>query len=386
MVIFFFSCACAPAPSAIAAPATTAASVRTNRVMSLLLLVVISEAPSELCGQRQVVAQLLGLEREVHRDEVDVEPAEHAALADVLLGEARALRAGANANRARTDVGRERGEALRGDQVQGCGVGPEITHPSRARRRQAQANRGCGERVVQEGIAQLAAEEARVDLGGSRDERADVESRRQPLEDVQLRDREARRVAGAGGREERRVLHLRVGDHEAEVESQRSERCRGCHALVGERGTEVLGKRVEFALSEAADATEVAGAAGKSHRERNERERSNHGRAHVRRNSGGSCSSRVWPAFMTWPGVSWPTTAGMRRATANSLARSTRVSNPMSSSMFTMSSVQMLPVAPGANGQPPRPDTEPSNDRTPASMPATTFARPMPRVLWKWSV
>ena len=51
-----------------------------------------------------------------------------------------------------------------------------------------------------------------------------------------------------------------------------------------------------------------------------------------------------------------------------------------------MSSVQMLPVAPGANGQPPSPASEPSKERTPASMPATTLARPMPRVLWKCSV
>jgi hypothetical protein len=36
---------------------------------------------------------------------------------------------------------------------------------------------------------------------------------------------------------------------------------------------------------------------------------------------------------------------------------------PMSSSMFTMSSVQMLPLAPGAKGQPPRPEIEPSKER-----------------------
>ena len=58
----------------------------------------------------------------------------------------------------------------------------------------------------------------------------------------------------------------------------------------------------------------------------------------------------------------------------------------MSSSMFTMSSVHTLPVAPGANGQPPSPDTEPSKDRAPASVAAITFASPMPRVLWKCNV
>ena len=45
----------------------------------------------------------------------------------------------------------------------------------------------------------------------------------------------------------------------------------------------------------------------------------------------------------------------------------------------------MLPVAPGANGQPPSPPIDDSNSRTPSSSPFITLARPMPRVLWKCS-
>ena len=45
----------------------------------------------------------------------------------------------------------------------------------------------------------------------------------------------------------------------------------------------------------------------------------------------------------------------------------------------------MLPVAPGAYGQPPRPPIDASNRRTPRSSAVTTLASPVPRVLWKCS-
>src|SRR5487761_927572 len=47
------------------------------------------------------------------------------------------------------------------------------------------------------------------------------------------------------------------------------------------------------------------------------------------------------------------------------------------------SSVAMLPVAPGAYGQPPSPPTDASKSATPSSSAVSTFASPVPRVLWK---
>ena len=64
-------------------------------------------------------------------------------------------------------------------------------------------------------------------------------------------------------------------------------------------------------------------------------------------------------------------------------SRSMPVATPMSSTMCTSSSVAMLPVAPGAYGQPPRPPTEASKSATPSSRAASTLASPVPRVLWK---
>ena len=43
----------------------------------------------------------------------------------------------------------------------------------------------------------------------------------------------------------------------------------------------------------------------------------------------------------------------------------------------------MLPLAPGANGQPPSPPTEASSRVTPALTAAYALAKPVPRVLWK---
>src|ERR1700709_2160951 len=42
------------------------------------------------------------------------------------------------------------------------------------------------------------------------------------------------------------------------------------------------------------------------------------------------------------------------------------------------SSVEVLPLAPGANGQPPRPPSDPSTNVAPASMAARVFATPSP--------
>ncbi len=59
---------------------------------------------------------------------------------------------------------------------------------------------------------------------------------------------------------------------------------------------------------------------------------------------------------------------------------------PISCSIETMSSVAMLPVAPAGTGQPPSSPKLDSKLTTPASSAASTFARPAPRVLWKWAV
>ena len=53
--------------------------------------------------------------------------------------------------------------------------------------------------------------------------------------------------------------------------------------------------------------------------------------------------------------------------------------------MKTRSSVATLPLAWGANGQPPRPPTEASKWVTPASSAASTLARAVLRVLCRWS-
>ena len=44
-----------------------------------------------------------------------------------------------------------------------------------------------------------------------------------------------------------------------------------------------------------------------------------------------------------------------------------------------------FPAAPGAYGQPPVPPADELKQRTPASRPAATFARAVPRVSWKWN-
>ena len=78
-----------------------------------------------------------------------------------------------------------------------------------------------------------------------------------------------------------------------------------------------------------------------------------------------------------------PTMPSASAAAAIMASRSIPVLTPMSSTMCTSSSVAMLPVAPGAYGQPPRPPTEASKSDTPSSRAASTLASPVPRVLWK---
>ena len=45
----------------------------------------------------------------------------------------------------------------------------------------------------------------------------------------------------------------------------------------------------------------------------------------------------------------------------------------------------MLPVAPGANGQPPMPPADASSEVTPDSSAAYALASPVPRVSWRWT-
>src|SRR5262249_61491995 len=65
------------------------------------------------------------------------------------------------------------------------------------------------------------------------------------------------------------------------------------------------------------------------------------------------------------PGRSWPTTDFATSAAAIAAARSTSTSTSLSVNRYTRSSVAMLPVAPGANAQPPSPPTEASSLVTP---------------------
>src|SRR5581483_573207 len=89
------------------------------------------------------------------------------------------------------------------------------------------------------------------------------------------------------------------------------------------------------------------------------------------------------PARSTWEGSTRPTMRSASAAASIIASRSTPVDTPMSSTMWTSSSVAMLPVAPGAYGQPPSPPTDASKSATPSSRAASTLARPVPLVLWK---
>src|SRR5271155_1916318 len=92
----------------------------------------------------------------------------------------------------------------------------------------------------------------------------------------------------------------------------------------------------------------------------------------------GSPALAIAPCWTTFGNKLWTSSR-----TASSRSRSIPVSNPITSSMKARSSVTMLPVAPGAYGQPPSPPNEASKARAPALRAASTLARPSPRVSWK---
>ena len=75
----------------------------------------------------------------------------------------------------------------------------------------------------------------------------------------------------------------------------------------------------------------------------------------------------------------------MKRAARRTPSSETPCSKPSRSRRYTRSSVARLPAAPGAYGQPPVPPLAASKQRMPASSPATTLARAVPRVSWKWN-
>ena len=102
------------------------------------------------------------------------------------------------------------------------------------------------------------------------------------------------------------------------------------------------------------------------------------------RRGGGRWNVLGRPARATMPKKRSPGSQGSTSArTAISLSMSMPVSKPSDSRRNTQSSVSILPVAPGANGQPPRPASEASKRSTPASTAAETLAMPRPRVSWK---
>src|SRR6185437_8574880 len=79
-----------------------------------------------------------------------------------------------------------------------------------------------------------------------------------------------------------------------------------------------------------------------------------------------------------------PTSPRIHTPASRTAPRSTPVSWPRSCRNPTSASVERLPGAPGANGQPPRPPAEESKMRTPASSPAATFSSASPPVSWRW--
>ena len=81
-----------------------------------------------------------------------------------------------------------------------------------------------------------------------------------------------------------------------------------------------------------------------------------------------------------------PSTSCAARDASSSASSETPVSMPISCSIDSTSSVATLPVAPLGTGQPPSSPKLDSNELTPASSAASTFASPWPRVLWKWAV
>lgn len=74
-----------------------------------------------------------------------------------------------------------------------------------------------------------------------------------------------------------------------------------------------------------------------------------------------------------------------RALTRHTASTSTPVLTPMRSSRLATSSVATFPVAPGMNGQPPRPPNAVSKRVTPCLNAAIRFAMPSPRVSWRCS-
>ena len=99
----------------------------------------------------------------------------------------------------------------------------------------------------------------------------------------------------------------------------------------------------------------------------------------VRLQSTGPAVSRWAPSGR--PSVSW---ARGRRPAAHRGRRP--VSIPISWSIETRSSEEMLPVEPAGTGQPPSSPKLDSNESMPCPSAASALARPWPRVLWKWAV
>ena len=87
---------------------------------------------------------------------------------------------------------------------------------------------------------------------------------------------------------------------------------------------------------------------------------------------------------MTWPGNGSSKNCSVHLATVISFSISTPVSKPMLRNIKHKSSVAILPVARGANGQPPIPPIDESRKSTPATAAAAAFAKPVFLVLCKF--
>src|SRR5882724_8304643 len=87
------------------------------------------------------------------------------------------------------------------------------------------------------------------------------------------------------------------------------------------------------------------------------------------------------PALLSMPGTSRPMALASHRADPIRRSTSNPVWYPDRSSMYATSSVGTLPVARGANGQPPMPPRDASTILAPAWTAAHTLATPVFRVL-----
>src|SRR5690606_21590531 len=87
------------------------------------------------------------------------------------------------------------------------------------------------------------------------------------------------------------------------------------------------------------------------------------------------------PALASMEAAGVPRTPSNHRAVSMAESRSMPVATPERCSKYSRSSVAMLPVARGANGQPPSPPTLLSSTSAPASKAAQALAMPVLRVL-----